>query len=97
MNHQVTRAARTRPASPATPKAIERGDLDLAHRGQLAGDEADRPDPVLVGAPHPVGVVVDVVRADLDTERHHQGQDARSSHESWRSKLAHNGRVAGRW
>ena len=72
MNHQVTRAARLRPASPATPKAMSAAILTCRTVASLPGHEADRADPVLVGAPHPVGVVVDVVRADLDAQRHDQ-------------------------
>ena len=49
--------------------------LDLAHRGQLARDEPDRADPARVGTPHAVRVVVDVVRADLDAQRHHECQE----------------------
>ncbi len=50
-------------------------DLHLPDRCQLSGHEPDRAHPLLVGAPDPVGVVVDVVRPDLNAEGHNQGQD----------------------
>jgi hypothetical protein len=51
------------------------GKLHLSHRRQLAGDETDRADANLVGAAHAIGVVVDVVGADLQAERDHQRQE----------------------
>jgi hypothetical protein len=53
----------------------QRGQLHRAHRREPGGHEAHGPDPVGVGPPLPVGVVVDVVRADLDGERHDEGGD----------------------
>ena len=57
------------------PEGDERSELDLPHRGELAGHEPDRADPVLIRPANPVRIVVDVVRADLDPQRHDQRQD----------------------
>ena len=52
----------------------ERGDLHLSDRGQLPRHKTNRADPHLIGPPHAVGVVVDVVGPDLQPECHDQGQ-----------------------
>ena len=64
-----------RPATPETPNADQCGDLHLLDRGQLPGHQANRTDPAPRRCPAPIGVVVGVVGADLQTERHHQRQD----------------------
>ena len=53
MNHQVTRAASHESGQPGDTEGDKRGDLDLAHRGQLAPDEADRADAVPRRSPVP--------------------------------------------
>jgi hypothetical protein len=74
MNHHVTRMASPRPANAATPKAISAASLTCRTVASLPGHEPDRPDPVLVGPAHPVGVVVDVVGPDLHAERDDERQ-----------------------
>ena len=52
----------------------ERRGLDLRRAGQARADEPQRADPVGVGAADPVGVVVGVVDADLQRQRHDERQ-----------------------
>jgi hypothetical protein len=59
---------------PSDAKGEECGDLDLPHGGELTRHQPDRADPARIGAPHPVRVVIHVVRAHLDPQRHHEGQ-----------------------
>ena len=58
---------------PGHAEGSECGQFDLAHGGQLPGHKTYRADAYLVGAPHPVRIVVDIVGADLQS----QGNDER--------------------
>ncbi len=63
------------PGDPGDPERGEGGGAHGGRLGQARGDQAQRTDPDLVGAPDAVGVVVGVVRADLQGEGDEEGQD----------------------
>ncbi len=76
-NHHAATAASTNPPTAATPKAAHAARAHRGRRGQAGRHQSQRPDPGIVGAAHPVAVVVGVVGADLQRQRHNQG-DGRS-------------------
>ena len=77
-SHHVTRGRQDQAGHSGDRRRRSRAAiLTCAHRGQLAGHEPDRSDPVLVRAPHPVGVVIDVVGPDLDAESDRAKRGAR--------------------
>ena len=77
-----------RPAA-ATPKASERGPLHRLGRRQPGRHQPHRPDPGGVGAADAVAVVVGVVRADLQGERHHERGGRPATRSSPPSPTAH--------
>ena len=60
------------------PEERERHQLDVVGVGEVLADEPHRSDPVGVGAADAVGVVVGVVDADLQPDRHQQRQQGQA-------------------
>ena len=60
------------PGDPGDCERDECGDLDLPDGGESTGNQSHRPDALLVGSTNAVGVVVHVVRADLDPQRNQE-------------------------
>ena len=72
-------SAIARPATAATPNAGSAAVFTADGLGQAAGDEPDRADPHVVGAPHPVAVVVGVVDAHLQRQAHDERERPRAT------------------
>ena len=71
-------ATSARPDEGGEPEERERHELDVVGVGEVLADEPHRADPVAVGAADAVGVVVGVVHADLEADRHDERQERES-------------------